>query len=78
MKKNIFSIILISIGYLLSGYVFISSLIGVINKSYISGSFYTLTGLIILLSLSSIILISLIVISILLIKKIATKSNNNL
>ncbi len=78
MKKNILLIILISIGYLLSGYVFISSLIGIINKSYVAGSFYTLTGLIILLSLSSIILISLIVISTLLIKETITKKNNNL
>lgn len=67
--KKILLIVLIIIGYLLSGYVFISSLLNIIYKAYVAGSFYTLSGLITLLSLSSLIFIALIVISIILFKK---------
>lgn len=56
--KNKLISIIISIICLLSLFILVSSIINLVQKSYITESFYTLQGLIILIVTSSIIVIT--------------------
>ncbi len=70
--KNKLISIIISIICLLSLFILVSSIINLVQKSYITESFYTLQGLIILIVTSSIIVLTSLTFIIL--KLIKTKS----